>query len=55
MLLQGLILIAVLLAIPVPWFFAIALKQDPIAAFSQFLGAEALILMAITQLLATRL
>ncbi len=53
--LQGLILIAVLLAIPVPWFFAIALKQDPIAAFSQFLGAEALILMAVTQLLATRL
>lgn len=39
---------------PTPWFVAIAAERDPIASFSLLLGSEALIVMGITQLLATR-
>ena len=51
----GLLLIALLLAIPIPWFVALAREHDPVAIFSQFLGSEALIVMAVAQVLATRM
>jgi len=51
----GLLLIAILLLVPITWFWPLAAKYDPIALFSQYLGSAALIAMAITQVLATRL
>lgn len=51
----GLFLIAVACAAPLIWFAPLIATRDPLAAFSQFIGTEALILMGIAQLLATRL
>ena len=51
----GLFLIAVALAVPGYWFAALAGKHDAGAVFSQYLGACALIAMAIAQVLATRM
>jgi len=51
----GLLLIAILILAPITWFWPLAAKYDPIALFSQYLGSAALIAMAITQVLATRL
>lgn len=51
----GLLLVAAALAVPVPWFLVMASKHDAIALLSQYFGAAALIVMAISQLLATRM
>lgn len=51
----GLFLIAVACAAPLIWFAPLIATRDPLAAFSQFIGTEALILMGVAQLLATRL
>jgi predicted ferric reductase len=53
--LTGLILIAALLTFPAFGFAAIAGARDPIAVFSQYLGTAALIVMAVVQVIATRL
>jgi predicted ferric reductase len=50
----GLLLVAAALAVPIPWFAALAGQHDPIALLSQYFGSAALIVMAISQLLATR-
>ena len=50
----GLLLVAASLAVPIPWFAALAGQHDPIALLSQYFGSAALIVMAISQLLATR-
>jgi predicted ferric reductase len=50
----GLALIALAVLIPVYWFAPIASERDPVALFSQYLGAAALILMGINQFVATR-
>lgn len=50
----GLLLVAAALAAPIPWFLAMAGKHDAIALLSQYFGSAALIVMAISQLLATR-
>ena len=42
------------MAAPIPWFSALAGQHDPIALLSQYFGSAALIVMAISQLLATR-
>ena len=42
------------MAAPIPWFAALAGQHDPIALLSQYFGSGALIVMAISQLLATR-
>ncbi len=51
----GLTLTAIVLATPLIWFPELAAKHDTIALFSQYLGIWALIAMAITQIIATRL
>ncbi|MGV6812737.1 MAG: ferredoxin reductase family protein [Brevirhabdus sp.] len=51
----GLILVVFLNLLPLIWFWPLTAKYDPIALFSQYLGAAALISMAITQVLATRM
>jgi len=51
----GLLLTAILILAPIFWFWPLAAKYDPIALFSQYLGSAALIAMAITQVLATRM
>ncbi|MTH98906.1 ferric reductase-like transmembrane domain-containing protein [Roseibium sp. RKSG952] len=50
----GLILIAAAVMVPLIWFVPLAGQRDPVAVFSQYLGASALILMGINQFLATR-
>ena len=50
----GLGLIALALGVPLIWFAPLAAKYDVIALFSQYLGMWALIAMAITQMIATR-
>ena len=50
----GIFLIVLAVLVPVPWFISLAAKHDPVALFSQYLGAAALVAMGITQLLATR-
>lgn len=50
----GLAAIAVLLAVPLLWWPALAAQHDWVALFSQYLGLWALIAMAVAQLLATR-
>lgn len=52
---SGLLLIAGVLALPIVWFVDLFGRQDEIAVFSQFLGVQALLLMSVSQLLATRL
>jgi len=51
----GLALCAVSLATPMIWFPEIAKGRDAIALFSQYLGIWALIVMALAQIIATRL
>lgn len=51
----GLILTATALAAPLYWMAPLAVDRDVVALFSQYLGIVALIAMAITQLIATRL
>ncbi len=51
----GLILIAVLIAVPLIWLPAIGQGRDQLALFSQYLGMVSLILMTTTQVIATRL
>ncbi|WP_350332986.1 ferredoxin reductase family protein [Coralliovum pocilloporae] len=51
----GILIIIAALVIPLPWFFELAPRFDGGALFSQYLGASALILMAIIQLQATRM
>ncbi|MEO1331690.1 MAG: ferric reductase-like transmembrane domain-containing protein, partial [Pseudomonadota bacterium] len=53
--LVGLLLVGSALALPLLWFAPLALRENPIALFSQYLGSAALIAMGISQLLATRL
>ena len=48
-------IVAILLAAPLAYFFPLAAKHDPLAVFSQYIGVTALIAMALTQILATRL
>lgn len=50
----GLLVIGATCLVPLVWFFQIAAARDPVAAFSQYLGAAALIVMGINQALATR-
>ena len=50
----GLLLIALTLALPAFGFAQLAAQHDPVALFSQYLGSAALIVMAISQILATR-
>lgn len=50
---SGLLLIAVSVAVPLYWFGGLWSK-DPLAIFSQYLGSIALVVMGISQLLATR-
>ncbi len=50
----GLILIAAACAVPIYWFLPIAAERDTVAAFSQYLGSTALIVMGINQFIATR-
>ncbi|MEM7302018.1 MAG: ferric reductase-like transmembrane domain-containing protein [Pseudomonadota bacterium] len=50
----GLIVIVAAIAGPLWWFAPLAAKHDPGAMFSQYLGSTALIAMAISQLMATR-
>lgn len=51
----GLVVIAASFATPLIWFPPLAAKQDTIALFSQYLGLWALIAMALSQIIATRL
>ncbi|MDV7340893.1 ferric reductase-like transmembrane domain-containing protein [Terasakiella sp. A23] len=51
----GLILIIVSVLWPVPYYWELAAKHDNIALFSQYLGSVSLILMGISQFLATRM
>ena len=51
----GLGLLSIALAIPLYWYWPLAMTKDPIAVFSHYLGSAALIAMGISQLLATRL
>jgi predicted ferric reductase len=51
----GILLIIVALAIPIVDFASFANKHDASALFSQYLGVAALITMAISQIIATRL
>ncbi len=53
--LRGLALIALAVLIPVIWFGPMASQFSTRAVFSQYLGAVAIILMGITQLMATRI
>lgn len=52
--LSGLIIVLALILAPAYWFIPMASKFDPVALFSLYLGSAALIAMAITQVLATR-
>ena len=51
----GLLIVLATLTLPAPWFASLAGQHDPIAVFSQYIGATALIAMGWSQLLATRL
>lgn len=51
----GLGLTLVSCAVPVIWLVPVAAERDAVAVFSQYLGIVALITMALTQLIATRL
>ncbi|MCY3873091.1 MAG: ferric reductase-like transmembrane domain-containing protein [Rhodobacteraceae bacterium] len=51
----GLVVVAVSLATPLVWLPEIAQGRDIVALFSQYLGMSALIAMAISQLIATRI
>jgi len=51
----GLALCALMILLPLIWFWPLTAKYDPIALFSQYLGSAALIAMAISQVLATRI
>ncbi len=51
----GIVLIIVASALPLYWFYPMAVKHGFPAVFSQYIGVVALILMCFTQLLATRL
>ena len=50
----GLVLVAAAIAGPLAWLPGIAEGRDAVALFSQYLGMSALIAMAISQLIATR-
>ncbi len=52
--LRGIAIILLLLAVPIYWFLPLAASHRPSAILSQYLGAAALIAMALAQLLATR-
>ncbi len=51
----GLSIVAAALAAPIIWLPALAQKHDMVALFSQYLGIAALIAMALSQIIATRL
>ncbi len=50
----GLIIIAVAVAVPLIWFLPMAAARDPLAVLSHYFGAAVLILMGLSQLMATR-
>jgi predicted ferric reductase len=50
----GLILILASVALPLVWFLPLAAARDPLAVLSHYLGSAALILMGLSQLMATR-
>jgi predicted ferric reductase len=52
--LTGIVVVLTALLVPLIWFVPLAAKHDPVAIFSEYLGATALIAMAFSQLLATR-
>ena len=49
-----LLVVAAALLVPPPWFLALAGKNYSIAVMSQYFGSAALIIMVISQLLATQ-
>ncbi|WP_169054405.1 ferredoxin reductase family protein [Nitratireductor sp. XY-223] len=51
----GIILVVAAFSLPLYWFQPLFLRYDPAAVFSHYLGAAAIIAMAISQLLSTRL
>ena len=51
----GIVLVAAAIAAPLVWLPGIAQGRDSIALFSQYLAMSALISMAISQLIATRI
>lgn len=51
----GLLIVLATLALPIPWFTDLAAQHDPVAMFSQYIGAAALIAMGWSQLMTTRL
>lgn len=53
--LVGVVVTVILAAIPIIWFLPIAAQHDAAAAFSQYLGSVALIVMAISMVISTRL
>ena len=50
----GIVLVVAAALVPLIWFIPLAGRHDPIAVFSQYIGSAALILMGISQLMATR-
>jgi predicted ferric reductase len=52
---SGLIVISLAVVLPLMWFVPLASERDPLALVSQYFGAAALILMSLSQLMATRL
>ena len=53
--LEGLAVVLAALTIPGYWFYELAAQHNPSAMLSQYLGAAALVAMALAQVLATRL
>jgi predicted ferric reductase len=51
---SGLFAVLVAVCLPAPWNWTLASQHDALAMFSQYIGSVALILMGISQLLATR-
>jgi len=51
---SGILIVLIAVAVPLPWFWALAAKHDAAAIASQYIGSVALILMGLSQLLATR-
>ena len=50
----GLGVVFLSVAIPLVWFVPLAADRDPLAVMSQYFGSAALILMGLSQLMATR-
>lgn len=53
--LTGIAVVLTALLVPLIWFVPLAAKHDPVAIASEYLGVTALITMAFSQLLATRI